>query len=293
MAKAGLLFVGTDDGIVLFSNPGAVGRWLKVGQELRGQTVTHVWAAPDNPLIVLAGSGQALFRSDSGGERWQQVLATGVLAVTGGDADEPLYMVSAADGQLLRSDDAGVTWERDAAAATLSERLVALIWSAAAHAVALLDAQGSVWLVADQQLEQLAAPVPFDRLVVSSDGRWYGRSSANLYRRDTASATWVATGSAPGGSLAALSGQEPTLLASTGRSIQRSIDDGGQWSDTASEQEWRGTITAIVPVSYHIDSAFATSDGGELALSSDRGRTWQMLKRDLPAVRAVVAARLV
>ena len=32
MAKAGVLFVGTDDGAVLFSNPNNIGRWLRIGE---------------------------------------------------------------------------------------------------------------------------------------------------------------------------------------------------------------------------------------------------------------------
>ena len=56
---------------------------------------------------------------------------------------------------------------------------------------------------------------------------------------------------------------------------------------------WGGAITVIVPVGYHIDTAFAGSMNGRLATSTDRGRTWQLLKQDLPAIRGIAAARLV
>ena len=39
MAKAGLLFVGTEDGLLLFSNPNEIGRWLRIGQPFRGAAV--------------------------------------------------------------------------------------------------------------------------------------------------------------------------------------------------------------------------------------------------------------
>ena len=38
---------------------------------------------------------------------------------------------------------------------------------------------------------------------------------------------------------------------------------------------------------------FVASAGGRLATSTDRGRTWQLLKQDLPPIRSVAAARLV
>ena len=54
MAKAGLLFVGTGDGLFLFSNPNEIGRWLKIGQPFRGHAVAAVWALPHDPLVVFA-----------------------------------------------------------------------------------------------------------------------------------------------------------------------------------------------------------------------------------------------
>jgi hypothetical protein len=39
-------------------------------------------------------------------------------------------------------------------------------------------------------------------------------------------------------------------------------------------------------------SVLAGSSGGRLATSADRGRTWQLLKQDLPPIRSVAAARL-
>ena len=71
MAKAGLLFVGTDDGALLFSNPNNIGRWLRIGQPFRGQVVRAIWPLPDNPLVVFAAvQGQGLQRSDDGGQSW-------------------------------------------------------------------------------------------------------------------------------------------------------------------------------------------------------------------------------
>ncbi|HWQ13335.1 MAG TPA: hypothetical protein VNL77_11065 [Roseiflexaceae bacterium] len=117
MAKAGLLFVGTEDGVVLFSNPGAVGRWLRVGHELRGQVVGVVWARPDNPLLVVAGCGPAgVWRSDDGGQRWAKVLDTPAAAARGGTlvvlaGKEPALLLAAGD-DVWRSGDDGANWSR-------------------------------------------------------------------------------------------------------------------------------------------------------------------------------------
>ena len=116
MAKAGLLFVGTDDGVVLFSNPGAVGRWLRVGHELRGYTVRALWVRPDAPTLVLATCGAAgVWRSADGGQSWTQALQAGADGTTGGDAllvlsGKATTPLIAAGDRVWRSADDGATW---------------------------------------------------------------------------------------------------------------------------------------------------------------------------------------
>src|SRR5690349_18443887 len=112
MAKAGLLFVGTGDGVVLFSDPGGVGRWLRIGHELRGQAVHDLWLAADTPLVVLAALRHGgLQRSDDGGQSWRSVLDADVRTVVGGDRRAANHMYCCvADGVLFRSADAGETW---------------------------------------------------------------------------------------------------------------------------------------------------------------------------------------
>jgi hypothetical protein len=179
MAKAGLLFVGTEDGVVLFSNPGAVGRWLRVGHELRGSPVQAVWARPDNPLHVLAACGpRGVWRSADGGQSWEQSLTTP------------------------------------------------------------------------------SAP--------------------------------------PSGpaSLAVLAGKEPVLLLAADGGIARSADDGATWSMAEPEAPWAGEVRVIAAASYHIDTALAGTGAGQLFISTDRGRTWQLIKDGLPPINAIAAARL-
>src|SRR5262245_2550183 len=112
MAKAGLLFVGTDDGIVLFSDPGGVGRWLRIGQELRGQVVRAVWPAVDTPLIVLAAlAGAGLQRSDDGGQSWRQALDADVRSLAGHPRDPQALYLGTANGEIYHSADSGASWQ--------------------------------------------------------------------------------------------------------------------------------------------------------------------------------------
>ena len=108
MAKAGLLFVGTDDGAVLFSNPNNIGRWLRIGQPFRGQRVHALWPLPDNPLVVFAAvQGLGLQRSEDGGQNWQVVLDLAIEGVVGHYSAPNMLFAWTAGGDLYASDDAG------------------------------------------------------------------------------------------------------------------------------------------------------------------------------------------
>src|SRR5215213_42712 len=110
MAKAGLLFVGTDDGMVLFSNPNNIGRWLRIGQPFREKQVRAVWPIADNPLVVVAAvAGMGVQRSEDGGQSWERTLDVEASTIAGArSAPNRLYLT--ADGAVYRSDDAGATW---------------------------------------------------------------------------------------------------------------------------------------------------------------------------------------
>src|SRR5689334_6601709 len=108
MAKAGLLFVGTDDGAVLFSNPNNIGRWLRIGQPFRGQAVRALWPLQDNPLIVFAAvAGLGLQRSDDGGQSWRAALDADLVGVVGHHKAPNILYAWASGGELYASEDAG------------------------------------------------------------------------------------------------------------------------------------------------------------------------------------------
>src|ERR671931_1904923 len=101
MAKAGLLFVGTEDGMVLFSNPNNIGRWLRIGHELRGRAIQSIWPLADNPLVVFAAaSGMSAQRSDDGGQSWSTALDADATAIAGNHATPQVLYLGAASGDV-------------------------------------------------------------------------------------------------------------------------------------------------------------------------------------------------
>ena len=299
MAKAGLLFVGTDDGIVLFSDPGGVGRWLRIGQELRGRAVYAVWPAVDTPLVVLAAvEGAGLQRSEDGGQSWRQVLDANVRSLAGHPRDRQALYLGTTNGDLYRSADSGASWERR----PLDRRPAAGVAHIAVaaddpqHLYAGLDA-GGVWVSVNGGASWAPYGLNLPGAVVdlaSAPDALYALTEGVVYRSASAEAHWqrVETGAEPGAALTVLAGKEPVLLLMRPGSIARSIDSGANWTTAEPEVSWEGGLTTITSVRYHIDSALAGTSSGQLAQSTDRGRNWQFLKQGLPPIRSIAAARL-
>jgi photosystem II stability/assembly factor-like uncharacterized protein len=302
MAKAGLLFVGTDDGAVLFSNPNNIGRWLRIGQPFRGQAVQAIWPLPDNPLIVFAAvAGMGLQRSDDGGQSWRSALDADVAGVVGHHNTPNILCAWVSGGELYFSEDAGEHWDRRepvgqtalSAAVALAPDAPRRLYVGQADGVWISSDAGATWgrygEQAPQHIQALAAHP-------AHSGRLYAVAASELYSCDGAEGRWQRLASAPpaAGPLAILAGQQPVLLLSeVGAGIARYDETSASWSMAAVEGDWGGAVAAIAPVGYHIDTAFAGSASGRLAISADRGRTWQPLKQDLPPIRAIAAARLV
>jgi hypothetical protein len=158
MAKAGIVYVGTDDGLVTYSDPGATGRWRRVGHTLEGCGVRAIIAAEgdgdERALAVIVGlsSGDALSSGD-GGQSWgaapaaeaealgalrssaHPLIATaqGMAQWTGAHPPAPgadalamlagkqeTLIAAIADGTtLLRSEDGGASWQQPTFAAPL------------------------------------------------------------------------------------------------------------------------------------------------------------------------------
>jgi hypothetical protein len=302
MAKAGLLFVGTDDGALLFSNPNNIGRWLRIGQPFRTQVVRALWPLPDNPLVVFAAvQGLGLQRSDDGGQGWQPALDVDVAGVLGHHSATSVLYAWAAGGELYASADAGMHWDVCASDGRPASGAAQLVVAAEeARQLYLAQADG-VWASADAGATwaRFGAQVPEGVQALAAHPtkprQLYTIAAGRLYACHGATERWQTDASAPPiePPLALLAGRQPVLLAGANGEIARGDEIDTSWTTAALDGGWGGAISVIAPAGYHIDTAFAGSAAGQLAASTDRGRTWQLLKQDLPPIRSIATARLV
>ncbi len=179
MAKAGLVYVGTNDGMVMLSDPGATGRWRQVGHTLPGMAVQAIQAVTALELVVRTLQG------------------------------------------YQRTTDGGQTWEALAELTTLPEPL------------------------SDVTLE--GAPPARLRTAAVADGR---------------------------------------------RVVARSVDDGGTWEPATLPADRLLDVVVLAAAQYHPDVAWAGTTGGEVLLSKDRGRTWELVQEGLAPVQSLAAVRL-
>ncbi|MBO9324402.1 MAG: hypothetical protein J7463_02890 [Roseiflexus sp.] len=294
MAKATLLFIGTDDGLVLISDPGGQGRWLRSAHQLRGNVVQSIWVDPANPLITLVIANRRVLRSNDGGQTWQAVRLDSDLTATAalyGAPRRPALVYLVADDLLLESRDAGVTWRAIAlpgqcngCAIDSAGRLVV----ASGNQVFIDGGQSAQWTL-------LGSPLPgVIRMLVTPPGSAGALCAlaggvVYVFTEDA----WHRVNDPPGevATCAVLAGAAPTLLAAlTNGGIARGTPHA--WEPAIVALPWEGATTVLSPAAYHMDTAFASSAHGDVAISVDRGRSWTALRRGLAPVRSIAAARL-
>jgi hypothetical protein len=294
MAKATLLFIGTDDGLVLLSDPAGQGRWLRSAHQLQGSVVQSVWVDPSNPLITLAIADRRVLRSSDGGQTWQTVRLESDLTATAalyGDPRRPALVYLLANDLLFESRDAGGTW-----------RTIALPGQCNGCAIdgagRLVVASGNQALIGGERNAQwapLGSPLPDVIRMLATPPGGAGALCAlaggvvYVFAQDA----WHRVDHLPGevATCAVLAGAAPTLLAA--------LTDGGivrgtlhAWEPAVVALPWESATTVLSPAAYHMDTAFASSAHGDIAITLDRGRSWTVVRRGLAAVRSIAAARL-
>lgn len=77
--------------------------------------------------------------------------------------------------------------------------------------------------------------------------------------------------------------------------LLRSDDAGASWQPAplADGNTLEGTVSVLVPASYHRDQAWAGTTAGHLLHTSDRGRSWQTVGRELPGILGLAPVRFV
>jgi photosystem II stability/assembly factor-like uncharacterized protein len=208
MAKAGLLYIGTDDGLITLSDPGGIGRWRRVGHTLRGWTVRVVLALDALHLLVVAGGG--VQRSTNGGMQWQPVLDGNIRALAVDPTNRALvYALTAAD-DVLCSEDGGTIWQSCAPSApedpllpprpqaTLPGKPDTLLAAQQEGETALLvrsDDGGATWEAARIASDKGGASLHGTVTVITRVGHhrdlaWAGTDAGQLLYTDDRGRTW-------------------------------------------------------------------------------------------------------
>ncbi|MCS6840587.1 MAG: hypothetical protein NZ699_14975 [Roseiflexus sp.] len=294
MAKATLLFLATDDGLALLSNPAGQGRWVRSIHTLRGSTVHSVWVDGSNPLITLVIADGRVHRSTDGAQTWTELpigdpLAPGAALYSA--PRQPSFVGLLAGNILLISDDAGASWQRIALPGAYGAFAIddaGRFYGALGAQVLASDNHGATWelygtLLPDAPFALIAAPRAAETLCALVGGRVYVGERAG----------WRLIDGMPGEAIAftILASATPTLIAALadGGTARGSLDG---WEPAIAAFPWTGAATVLTSARYHIDTAFVASAAGEVAMSTDRGRSWTLVRRGLAAVRDLVAARL-
>lgn len=299
MAKAGIVYVGTSDGVSIFSDPASIGRWRRVGHELVGSEVRALVAHSALNIDVALGSA-GLRHSEDGAQSWRASddVALSLLAA---HPAAPSMLFGVSGGDVLRSDDGGASWNVCPQGDRPAEPISALLVDPFnAQRVLVGLTQGGVWVSSDggMQWDALGAGLPAgivniaaspnrpNTLFAVADGGVWQTGEGALW------ATLASPLSATSGALALLPGANEALLVASSEGIARSVDDGDSWQVAASDEPFAAPVTVIAPATYHIDTAWAGTADGRLLLSDDRGRSWRTIARDLASIHALAAVRL-
>jgi hypothetical protein len=271
MAKAELVLIGTDDGVVLLSNPGGIGRWLKSAHALRGQSIRATWAHPNDPTQMLCSDSSHLWRSTDGGQQWDHIEGPACQRlIASRNTPERIW---AHDGQhAYLSHDAGLTWQMHALADQIAGGGDTLWYDHGAHGQ--LRTSGDIAWITTPAWQHVA---------ISHDGQhvWHTINHQLGYAQTIVDGTPVDF--VP---LLACTGA-PCVVGTTPTGVWRYADAWHQ-IDTLATQ----SITVMTSTIYHPDRAWAGDTAGNVWYSSDRCVTWELIRGGLTAIRALATARL-
>jgi photosystem II stability/assembly factor-like uncharacterized protein len=171
-----------------------------------------------------------------------------------------------------------------------------LLYVGTTEGVAILSNPGRTdrWITVGLELPEQSivaaacdADAPMNATVWTATAQFTSTDGGQQWQETPTDQPWPAPASSlsfPGAPPAAV------RLTATGL-LERSDDAGASWSTVSIETVGSGTV--IAAPAYHVDSAYLGSGSGEIWVSTDRGRSWTRIKRDLPPITALAIGRVI
>ncbi|MFM7678129.1 MAG: WD40/YVTN/BNR-like repeat-containing protein [Roseiflexaceae bacterium] len=266
MAKAELIYLATDSGLVTLSNPGGIGRWLKAGTSMQAQPLRCVWSNPQDPTHVICGDGHQLWQSHDGAQQWQP-MAGPACCVLYASRTSPSRILAGDGATAWLSHDAGGTWH-----ALGNAQHVGMAGETLWYDQMLSTDGGMHW----QAIPATMVALSYDaksRLICAADGAWMA-DATSIVAPPVHCLSWAVCGGTPW-----------TAVGADGSTLWRY------------HEEW--TPLPQMPVHlvhaslYHPDQLWAGGQSGAVWLSTDRGQTWLTVRSGLSPITAITSARLV
>lgn len=283
--KPEIVYAGTQEGPYRSGDHGD--HWEKVTVPDHGLPVWSLLFHPRNPNVMYAGYESCeIYRSDDGGERWQQLpvsvrfpevtvgpganLAKRVLMMSGSIADPDELYGAIEVGGIIRSTDGGEHWENlshgqymnddpvDMHGVLASNFRPGTVFSIARAGMFRSIDRGDHWL-----------RVPIDSL--NEKGQTYCRCIREV--PGDPKTIWVAAG--------------PNFRSDLG-ALFRSVDGGMSWERVDMGAQPKTTMFCIAFDERQPSRMYCATNGGEVWGSRDRGETWSA--HPLPAGASQVYA---
>lgn len=265
MAKAELIYLATDTGLITLSNPGGIGRWLKAGHTQTGHTLCTVWSNPHDPTHVICGDGNQLWQSHDGAQSWHDIAGPACRHLVA-SRTRPTYILAGDGANAWLSPDAGTTWRHLGHA-----QHVGMAGDTLWYDQMVSTDGGLTWHAQSTTIVGINVDAK-SRLTRHPDGTWYADSTA-IPPPPVSCLSWVICGGMPW-----------TGVGADGSAVWRYQEI---W-----EHQPQIPAHLVVSSSYHPDHVWAASRTGSLWLSSDRGINWGDIRHGLSSINALSSVRL-
>lgn len=290
------LFAGTYDETGLYRSKDGGDTWSPVAHGLPPRPVYALLAPPAHPGVILAGTGDGLYRSTDSGATWVHLLAEPtrppfVVYAFGYDERGAIYL-GGDQNTLLRSDDGGATWiVLPPIAAELSVLSLVYIPTGALllagsdrMGVYFSEDRGESW----QRSEGMDRTAVAGLLVVAPDdgNLVLARGRQGLWRSEDSGRNWQSVPIEPTGRIDAVAstGDQLYFLTNEGM-LYQSSDQGRTWTPHGAGLGRSGTVHFLQPTPGAADALFAGTEH-RLYRTTDAGQTWQPLAAGLGAPAA-------